>query len=208
MSIKDYLIIILVAVCTFLCYKTQTKSCNHVIKYNLDYQIESELKYFETKSKLVSAVQSYMESVASTTNIRAYELVDLCDKYAVDLKFVIAQAEIESSFGTKGLAAKTRSIFNVGAFDGHNYHNIKSKYKYSHPNASIEPYLKLLNDKYLVDKLEFDLLNEFVDKNGNRYASDENYEEKLKAKYMFITNNTPIDSLQKLLVHYAIKCNR
>lgn len=199
-------VVIVVIVANFL-YIRSIK-CNHIIKYNISYIAESELKYFEIKSKLVTEVQNYIDSVAPTTNVRAFDIVDLCDKYAVDIKFVLAQAEIESVFGTKGLAAKTRSMFNLGAFDDFTYDKINHKYKYQHPNASIEPYLKLLNQNYLVDKVEYDLLINYVDKNGNRYASDELYETKLKSKYTSIQDNTSIDSLQNLLTHYAIKCNR
>lgn len=210
MKIDIVIISILIIIIGFLVFTKNEKndSCDHIIKYNINYILESELKYYETKSKLVTDIQNYIESVAPTTNVRAYELVDLCEKYAIDLKFVLAQSELESLFGTKGLAAKTRSIFNLGAYDNYTYDEIHHKYKYSHPNASIEPYLKLLNERYLVNKLETDLLEEYIDKDGNRYASDENYEKKLKAKYEFIENNTSIDSLQALMVHYAIKCNR
>lgn len=189
-------------------FYTRPQQCDHVIKYNINYIAEAELKYFETKSKLVTEIQDYMLSVAPTTNLHALDIVDLCQKYAVDIKFVLAQAEIESSFGTKGLASKTRSVFNLGAFDNLSYSEIRSQYKYLHPNASIEPYLKLLNERYLVDKLESDLMANYVDKNGTRYASDELYEEKLRSKYLYIKDNTDIDSLESLLIHYAIKCNR
>lgn len=207
-SYKNHIIIILLLTTLVSTYFAFNTKCNHIVKYNYDYIKESELKYFETKSKLVEEVQHYMYEIAPTTNLRAIEIIELCDKYAIDVKFVLAQAEIESVFGTKGLAAKTRSVFNLGAFDNYDYNRIDHKYKYQHPNASIEPYLKLLNEKYLVDKLELDLLTEFVDKHGNRYASDEYYEQKLSAKYRDITQNTKIDSLQNLLTHYAIKCNR
>lgn len=205
--IKDIITITVLGVILIL-YLLQNKQCNHIVKYNIDCIAESELKYFEIKSQLVSEIQSYMESIAPTTNVRAYELVDLCEKYAVDIKFVLSQAEIESAFGTKGLAAKTRSIFNLGAFDNYTYDKIHHRYKYSHPNASIEPYLKLLNERYLVDKLEVDLLSNYVDKDNNRYASDDHYETKLRQKYEYIKENTNIDSLQALITHYAIKCNR
>ena len=81
-------------------------------------------------------------------------------------------------------------------------------YKYSHPNESIEPYLKLLYEKYLTNEVEEGLLRNFVDHNGNRFASDKNYEERLKYKYKYIGNNTQIDSLTTQLQYWAVKCNR
>lgn len=207
---KDYIVVGLLVCAIIVCYRLYNRppTCGHVVKYNINYIAEAELKYFETKSKLVTEIQNYMVSVAPTTNLHALDIVDLCQKYTVDVKFVLAQAEIESSFGTKGLASKTRSVFNLGAFDNLSYSEIRSQYKYMHPNASIEPYLKLLNERYLVDKLESDLMLNYVDKNGARYASDELYEEKLRNKYQYIKKNTDIDSLESLLIHYAIKCNR
>ena len=66
-----------------------------------------------------------------------------------------------------------------------------STYKYSHPNESIEPYLKLLYRNYLTDEAEAGLLKKFVDRNGNRFASDKNYEEKLSYKYKYIGSCSP-----------------
>ena len=83
-----------------------------------------------------------------------------------------------------------------------------SVYKYSHPNESIEPYLKLLYEKYLTYETEIGLLKNFVDHNGNRFASDKNYEEKLNYKYKYISNNTKIDSLNSQLNYWKVRCNR
>ena len=132
---------------------------------------------------------------------------ELCEKYNIEVKFALAQGEVESHFGTKGLAIKTNSVWNVGAYDGYSYSKIMN-YKYSHPNESIEPYLKLLYEKYLTSETEAGLLKRFVDHNGNRFASDKNYEEKLNYKYKYISNNTKIDSLNSQLNYWKVKCNR
>ena len=81
-------------------------------------------------------------------------------------------------------------------------------HKYPHPNMSIEPYLKLLYNKYLTHETEEGLLRNFVDHNGNRFASDKNYEEKLRYKYKSIGNNTQIDSLSSYLSYLIVRCNR
>ena len=176
--------------------------------FEIDQLKEYELKYWETKAQLVDEVQNYINTVAPTSNLRACILVDACEKYNIEVKFALAQGEIESHFGTKGLASKTNSVWNVGAYDGHFYSKIMGTYKYSHPNESIEPYLKLLYEKYLTNEVEEGLLSNFVDHNGNRFASDKNYEERLKYKYKYIGNNTQIDSLTTQLQYWAIKCNR
>ena len=96
----------------------------------------------------------------------------------------------------------------MGAYDGYYYSNIMTIHKYSHPNMSIEPYLKLLYKKYLTYEAEEGLLKNFVDHNGNRFASDKNYEERLRYKYKYISNNTQIDSLNSQLNYWRVKCNR
>ena len=169
---------------------------------------EYELKYYETKSQLVDEVQNYINTVAPTSDLRACILVDACEKYNIEVKFVLAQGELESHFGTKGLASKTNSVWNVGAYDGYYYSNIMTIHKYPHPNMSIEPYLKLLYKKYLTYETEEGLLRNFVDHDGNRFASDKNYEERLSYKYKYIGNNTRIDSLSSQLNYWRIKCNR
>ena len=175
----------------------------------LDNLQRSELKYWESKSHLVDEVDNYIHKVAPTSNLSAVILVDECEKYQVDIKFVLAQGELESHFGTKGLGAKTNSIWNIGAFDSLSYSEIHKKHVFSNPNASIEKYLELLTTNYLYgNKTEIDLLNHFVDKNGKRYASSTSYEESLSYKYENIKNLTTIDSLQEVLRYWTVQSNR
>ena len=83
------------------------------------------------------------------------------------------------------LHLKTNSVWNVGAFDGYSADKqIRKGYGFKHPDYSIEPYLKLLTTRYLIEgKTEEELLDNFVDINGNRYASCEEYESKLRCKW-------------------------
>ena len=180
-------------------------------KYSYPYNcmMESELNYLETKTSLVREVQNYIDKVAPTSNVRGYAIVDECEKYNINICFVLAQGEIESHFGTKGLGGKFNNVFNINVHDKvKGESNMNKKYIYKYPNESIEPYLKLLIDNYLVDKLETDLLNKYVNKNGLRYATDPDYEAKLRGKYNSIVENTNISQLQSQLRNYAIKCNR
>ena len=195
----------IIVICNVVLF-VRDKTVHH--DFEIDQLKEYELKYWKTKAQLVDEVQNYINTVAPTSNLRACILVDACEKYNIEVKFALAQGEIESHFGTKGLASKTNSVWNVGAYDDHFYSKIMGTYKYSHPNESIEPYLKLLYEKYLTNEVEEGLLRNFVDHNGNRFASDKNYEERLKYKYKYIGNNTQIDSLTTQLQYWAIKCNR
>ena len=176
--------------------------------YAYDCIKEAELKYFETKSLLCDEVQKYINSIAPTSNLRGYAVVEECEKYNVDIKFVLAQGEIESHYATKGLGAKLNNVFNVGVFDGFKDSDISNCYRFDYPNQSIKPYLELLTERYLVDKVEMDLIENYVDINGNRYASDPNYESKLKERYIYIIIHSKIDTLQKQMHNYAIKCDR
>jgi flagellum-specific peptidoglycan hydrolase FlgJ len=194
--------------------KINALRANHNIEYEkysypYDCMMEAELNYLEAKTTLTREVQAYIDKVAPTSNVRGYAIVDECEKYNIDICFVLAQGEIESHFGTKGLGSKFNNIFNVDVHDKvKNQKDMKKKYIYKYPNESIEPYLQLLTTKYLVNKLESDLLVKYVDINGSRYATDINYEEKLRSKYNSIVDNTNIVKLQGMVRNYAIKCNR
>ena len=176
--------------------------------YAIDCVREAEIEYHRYYAEYVTEVQNYITSVAPNSNLRGYAVVEQCEKYGVDVKFVLVQGEIESHYGTKGIGAKLNNVFNVGVFDGLTHSEINKQYRYDYPNESIEPYLKLLTTRYLVNKLEADLMDNYVDVNGKRYASDELYETKFKAKYKYITDNTKIDELQDKVRSYAIKCGR
>ena len=177
--------------------------------YPYDCMMEAELNYLEAKTALTREVQSYIDKVAPTSNVRGYAIVDECEKYGIDICFVLAQAELESHFGTKGLGSRFNNVFNVDVHDKvKGRSDMNKKYIYQYPNQSIEPYLQLLTNKYLVNKLESDLLVKYVDVNGSRYASDVDYEAKLRSKYNSITSETNIIELQGRMRNYAIKCNR
>lgn len=151
----------------------------------------------ETYCSLVFEVDKYITSIAPDSKVSANIFVDLCDEYNIDIRLALTQGHIESHFATKGTAAKTNSIFNVGAFDGYPASmQIKNGYGYKHPDYSIEPYLKLLTTRYLVNgKSEKDLLKNFVDKSGHRYASSKEYELSLTNQWKKINNVTNIAPL-------------
>ena len=179
-------------------------------KYTYAYDCikEAEITYWDYKCALVNEVQTYINTISPSSNLRGYALVEECEKYGVDICFALSQAEIESHFGTKGVASKLNSVFNVGIYDGKTAEEIDNKYKFDYPNESIEPYLKLLNERYLVNKTEQDLMKKFVDKDGKRYASNPNYEIMVSERYKFITENTKIVELHDQVRNFAIKCGR
>ena len=169
----------------------------------IEYMKELHVKYQGVKSDLVDATQNYIDSIAPNSNLRALILVEKCEEYKIPITLVLAQGELESKFGTTGLAYRTNSIWNVGAYDNYDIKNIKIKYE--NPNDSVEPYLNLLNSNYLNGKTIEDLLDSFTDINGNRYATDKYYESKLKTIHNYILTNHNIDSLQARLNYYKIR---
>ena len=156
------------------------------------YQERTELKYWSSKDSLVTAIDNYIITTAPESTVDGLFLLNKCQEYNVDLVFVLAQATLESHFGTTGMAKKTNSVFNIGAYDGKSIHAISSKYKYENPNLSIDPYLTLLNDSYLDGKSEEELLSNFVNKHGKRYASYKNYEKELQIIIKRIEDDTDI----------------
>lgn len=166
---------------------------------------ESVLHYHESKGKLVTEVSDYIGKVSPTSTMNGYAIVDLCEKYDLDIKFVLAQAQIESKFGTTGMAVKTNSVFNVGAYDKLKYDDINGKYKYKHPDFSIEPYMQLLYRDYITgSKTELDLMAKYVNKDGKRYASNPDYEDKILKLYQHIDTCTNISTLQGEMRRYKI----
>ena len=147
-------------------------------------------EYEFARNQLAIEVDNYISSVAPKANIDAFLMVDLCWQYGVDIRFVLAQGQIESHFATKGTAARTLSIFNVGAYDGHSAsRQRRNGFGYSDPNDSIEPYLQLITNEYMVNgKTEIDLMQNYVNRLGMRYASNPRYEKMLRTVYKRISN--------------------
>lgn len=187
-----------------------------VIRHNLTksrytYYLELELtsNYWGTKCKVVDEIDRFIKSNAPTSNLSSIVLLNECDDQGIDVRLPLAQGLNESHYGTKGLATKTNSVFNLGAFDGHGYDKILGIYKYSHPNESVRPYLKKLKKSYLGNvKTEWDLVKNFVNLSGNRYASYEKYEQELQITLDRISKETKLDSLLLAYDHLKRDLNR
>lgn len=167
------------------------------------YKDRMELKYWSSKDSLVTEIDKYIQATAPESSIDGLFLLNKCLEYNVDVVFVLAQATMESHFGTTGMAKRTNSVFNVGAYDGMSISSISNKHKYENPNLSIEPYLVLLNNRYLDGKSEADLLEKFVDKDGKRYASYPHYEKELMSIINKINETTNINKTYALFMKYS-----
>ena len=164
------------------------------------YKDRIELKYWSSKDSLVTEIDKYILATAPESSVDGLFLLNKCLEYNVDVVFVLAQATMESHFGTTGMAKRTNSVFNVGAYDGMSLGGISNKHKYENPNLSIEPYLVLLNNRYLDGKSEADLLEKFVDKDGKRYASYPHYEKELMGIIKRIDETTNVNKTYTLFL--------
>lgn len=188
---------------------THNKLCNNSGMSDYSYQIyrsRTELAMEGVKDNIVTEIDNYIDSVASDSGLNGIRLFELCDKYGVDVRFAMAQAEAESHFGTKGVAAKTNMVWNVKAYDNRTADDmIKKGDAKTHPDMSIEPYLILLTNEYLVNgKTEHDMFDKFVDSNGKRYASNPNYETMVLNIYNRINENTKLKDLLKEYRRYKM----
>lgn len=150
------------------------------------------------KDSLVSSVDRFIqEKSEGKSNLSGRVVVDMCEKYDVDICFVLAQAQYESHFGSRGAAAKTNHVFNLYAYDQYTTDQlIKRGSCVSHPDDSVEPYLRLLVDNYLPEDHDVSsLLKNYVNKNGQRYASSTEYEARLSSIYRRIRRTTDIGNL-------------
>lgn len=204
-SIMNSICLLLVAVFAILAFTWSMPKHEEQTGYDTatEYIRELHVQYNGVKADLVDITQHYIDSVAPNSGLRALILVENCEKYGIPITFTLAQGEIESHFGTTGLAYRTNSVWNVGAFDDYTLNDIQ--HKFNNPNDSVNPYLDLLVNNYLPSKSIEDLLENFVDINGNRYASDTYYETKLKSKIDYIKEHYRIDELQERLNYYKIR---
>lgn len=193
---SGYLLVVIgtIIICTIV-FNYTFKDYNHDV-----YRSSNELHLQAAKCAIVDEVDRYIHMIAPSSCLNALPLFEACEEYDIDIIFVLAQGQIESHYGTRGIAAKTNSVFNVYSYDGVSAEEINRVGKgYKHPDLSVNPYLKLLKTKYLVDKTERDMFHEFVDVNGHRYASADNYEKQLMNTYVKIDS---ITNLSELLQNY------
>lgn len=183
---------------------------NHILQEPEDYVIEvysnkMQDNYIRSRANLIDSIDKYIITVAPSSTLNGSKILEVCDGTYIDIKFVLAQGQLESHFGTKGLASRTNSVFNVWAWDGVPESHINDKGKYKHPDFSVEPYINLLKTSYLVDgKTEMDLLDNFVNCRGERYASNPNYEKQLLDIYSKVNSVVNIDMAYQEYNKYKI----
>lgn len=186
---------------TSLMFVTAPLTSSTFIGYTINTKNNNEINIIEytdsVKTQLITEVDTYINTIAPSSKLDGEIVVDKCCEYNIDIAFVLAQGQIESHFGTTGTARKTNSVFNVGAYDGYSAAKQRANgFGFSHPNESVEPYLILLTNKYLVNgKTINELMVSYINYLGMRYASDTRYEYMLRSVYNKINSKTNINSL-------------
>ena len=174
-----------------------------VQKSEEDLYIESFHTRFKTM--LIKEVHEYIIRMAPESKISPEHLVSKCLEYETDIVFVLSQGLLESHFGTKGKAAITNSVWNVGTYD-----DGQILYTYETPDESLEPYLRLLKDKYLInitvkgDTIYKDLHHlvedrGYINYRGQRFASARGYEDGLRKLMIKIDMETSISFYQDMI---------
>ena len=178
--------------CSSVC---SSKSSNYEIV--IDSIGKKEILKENLKNDLTNEVSTYIldnsrhTDTSFVTEISEHIVNRALDNH-IDICFILAQGHLETSFGSYGIGKSKKSIFGV----------------YKHYNSyteCIDYYVYLLRSNYLVNKTETQLMNNYVNKNGYRYAEDKKYEHKLKNYYSKVNKSTSISELQYKYINLNVE---
>lgn len=145
------------------------------------------------KSEIISEVSSYIETYAPNSEMSPKAIVEKCLDKDYVISLLLAQAHIESHFGTKGRAKRTNSVFGIRAYD-----DGTNALFYATPNDAIDHYIEVMNNYYLKDNPPLEVLKRGLTRGNARYASDPSYEIKIITKINQINGEYHIDKLQEM----------
>jgi hypothetical protein len=114
-------------------------------------------------------------SILSTCARNTYDSTGII----IPLELALSQAQWESSMGRKGLSPK-KNPFNVGEWDR------GTMITFETTEEGVQAYYNLIANDYLMNRDVDDLLENFVNVNGHRYASSPDYETKISNQFNYI----------------------
>ena len=146
------------------------------------------MKKDSLKNELINETNEYINSITSKAHdsLSKY-IVERALTHNIDIMFMLAQTQIETTFGTAGAGRESsrRSLFGVA---------VK---KYSNYELAINDYCNILKTYYLTrGRTEQHLMKKYTTIKGARYASNPRYEIELRNTYNQICKNTQLKNLQ------------
>lgn len=133
------------------------------------------------KHALITEVHQYIKEVAPRSRMSATNIVDLCLDNNFDITLLLCQGHLETHFGTSGC--------NVFGIVGQ---------RHSHPDSYVEPYINLMQKRYIINRTTEQLLASNVCIEGNpraKYAGNPNYGRELAGIRKDIIRKTNIKTL-------------
>ena len=134
-----------------------------------DYEIRAKVYLKRFKNTPIKA------EMLSNAARNAYDSTSIL----LPLELALAQAQIESSMGTKGRSPKTNP-FNIGEYD------TKTVSHFNNTTEGIQAYYYIMCGVYLNCKEVDILFKNFTNCHGKRYASNPNYEKVIKNQFKYI----------------------
>lgn len=176
--------------------QAKPKSKVVVVAKKVEKDVKDTIPHYDEK---VAAVRTYMHNTVraskknpSMIRITPEKIVEISYLKKFDIPLLLAQAHIESCFGTTRRARRTNSVFAVGSYD-----NGRDACKYRTQDECIDDYINLVNKKYL-KKYNYNVNvlladgNFVTGKRRVRYASNPSYERNLRNLRNKIIRQHPI----------------
>ena len=136
------------------------------------------------RSSLIAEVGSFINQKSPSSKMSPANLVDVCLNEDFDITLAMSQAHVETNFGTGN---KSNSAFGV------------SKSRFSHPDKSVRPYVKVMKKSYVRHQTVDQALNNGLKVEGSKchkYSTSPDYASTVKRVRMTIKQQTQIFHLQ------------
>lgn len=156
-------------------FSINTYSQENVEKENIEVSEKKNVLSIEYYNEAKEILKKYPKS-----KITAEDLYQSAAKVyqesgiIVPVKLAISQGIMETGLGTMGVGKSRNNPYSIYSSKNKGYKNFTTLQK------GIESYYYLISSNYLIKKTVDELLVKFVNKNNKRYASDLNYEKKIR----------------------------